>query len=164
MRRSIRTLFTLAAATAATAVVVAAPAAASTDPDPQPLVAGPTVQSWGPHYSSNFRAKAEGTTRVNWNPSHTSNNVRVQGRLYDLDFRTLAQGGKCAFVQIRVHHIYQPNWKWDNGQSYKLCNAGTVKHFTSWNHNVDKVRIRVSQVGQYSDNVVRQGDWHQVNI
>lgn len=161
MRRSIRTLVTLAAATAATAVVVAAPAAAA---DPQPLVAGPAVQHWGSYYSSNFKAKAQGTTRVHWNPAHTSNNVRIQGKLYDLDFRTLAQGGKCAFVQVKVHHIYQPNWKWENAPAYKLCNAGTVKHFTFWKHNVDSVRIRVSQIGQYSNNVVRKGAWHQVNI
>jgi phosphate-selective porin len=163
MRRSIRTLVTLAAATAATAVAVAAPAAATTT-DPQPLVADSSVQHWGSYFSSNFKAKAQGTTRVHWNPSETSNNVRVQGKLYDQDFRTLAQGGKCAFVQFRVHHIYQPNWKWQNAQAYKLCDAGTVKHFTFWTHNVDKVHIRVSQIGKYSDNVVRKGAWHQVNI
>jgi hypothetical protein len=164
MRRSIRTLVTLAAATAATAVVMGAPASASTSTDPQPLVAGPAVESWGSYYSSNFKARANGTVRVNWNGAETSNNVQVRGRLYDLDFRTLAQGGKCAFVQVKVHHLYQPNWKWDSAPSYKLCDAGTVKHFAFWNHNVDKVRIRVSQIGKYSDHVIRKGAWHQVNI
>ncbi|MFC5815001.1 hypothetical protein [Nonomuraea harbinensis] len=162
MRRSLRTVLTLAAASAATAVVMGAPAAASTDP--QPLIMNPPTQNWGSYYSSNFKAKAKGTVKANWNPAHTQNDVRIKGKLYDLDFRTLQQGGKCAFVQIRVHHLYQPNWKWDAAGAYKLCNAGHVKNFTFWKHNVDKVRIRVSQIGYYSNNLTKRGAWHQVTI
>lgn len=159
MRRSLRTVLTLAAS-AATAVVVGTPAAA----DPQPLIVNPPVQNWGSYYSSNFKAKARGTVKTDWNPAHTKNKVRIKGKLYDLDFRTLQQGGKCAFVQVRVHHLYQPNWKWDHAGSYKLCNAGHVRHFTLWKHNVDKVRIRVSQIGYYSNAITKRGAWHQVTI
>jgi hypothetical protein len=162
MTRKLRTVLTLAAASAATAVAMSAPAAA----DPQPLIAGPTVQTqdWGSYYSSNFRAKAKGTLKVQWNPAHTKNDIKITGKLYDLDYRTLQQGGKCAYVQIKVHHLYQPNWKWDYAQDYKLCNAGTVKHFVFWKHNVDKVQIRVSQIGKYSNNVVKRGQWHTLNV
>ncbi|MFG1946874.1 hypothetical protein [Nonomuraea sp. NPDC048826] len=160
MRRSLRTVLTLAAASAATAVVMGSPASA----DPQPLIADPPVKNWGSYYSSNFKAKAKGTLKTHWNPAHSKNDVRIKGKLYDLDFRTLQQGGKCAYVQIKVHHLYQPYWKWDYAKSYKLCNAGQVKHFTFWKHNVDKVRIRVSQIGKYSNNVVKRGPWHQINV
>src|SRR5690606_35622317 len=60
MRRSLRTVLTLAAASAATAVVVGTPAAA----DPQPLILNPPVQTWDSYYSSNFNAKARGTVKT----------------------------------------------------------------------------------------------------
>lgn len=174
MRRSIRTPLALAAVTAATAVALVAPATAAgaaTTPTPNPgdakaLIANPptTVVPWGPYYSSNFKARAAGTVRVHWNPSHTLNAIRVQGKLWDLDFRTLQQGGKCAYVQFRVHHLYAPNWSWQNAPSYKLCNAGDYRKIDFRRYNVEKLRVRVSQIGKYSNQVVRKGAWHTVSF
>lgn len=169
MRRSVRNLLTVAVASAATAVALGVPAtaasAAPADPEPKALIApppGPT--NWGSYFSSNFKAKAKGTLETKWNPSGTLNSVQIKGKLYDLDFRTLQQGGKCAYVEVYVNHLYKPAWQWNFAKSAKLCNAGQVKHFYTKKYNVKKVRIRVSQIGLYSNVVVNKGAWHQITV
>lgn len=160
MRRSIRTPLALAAVTAAATAALIAPATAAgaaSAPGAQTPVVKPSVRLWGPYFSANGKARATGTIQRYWTSDHTDV-LRVRGRLWDLDYRTLWQGGKCAYVQFQVKYLGEPP-VWKQAAAYKLCDAGKYREIDFTRYGVLKLRIRVSQIGLYDNKVVDRGVW-----
>mgnify|MGYP006976766085 CR=1 FL=1 len=164
MRRSIRTLLGVTAAAGIVALGVpalAAPAAASSASG----TAASTAQfrHWGPYFSANGKAKAQGTVFVKWSPHRKGNVVQVKGRLTDRDFRTLEQGGKCALVRFQLHYKGEPKFAWIIGPSYRWCGADKApRSFSFTDRDVDGIRAQVCQVPKFGGAAISCGTYKPV--
>ncbi len=151
MRRSIRTLLGV---TAAAGIVALGVPALATSASASTAGSSTTTEfrHYGEYYSANYKAKVKGSVFVKWNPYHKTNKVNVKGHLYDLDYRTFNQGGKCAFVTFKVHHLGDPGFKWKHGATYRWCGADKApRYFDFWKFQVDGVKAQVCQIGKFSD-------------
>ncbi|GAA2886640.1 hypothetical protein GCM10010517_50410 [Streptosporangium fragile] len=151
-----------AAAVGAVALATPASAAAAATTGSAATTASPGYdysENWGTYYSRNYKAKSRGWIGVEWDQHQKWNRVDVKGKLYDLDHRTYAQGGKCAYVKFAVHHFGDHPGNWYDGKSYRYCGAGGAKHFTFSKHKVDNVRVKVCQIGLHSSHPTKCGDW-----
>ncbi|GIH76719.1 hypothetical protein [Planobispora longispora] len=158
----------LAATATAAALTLAVPAAAQAATTPVTASTGSTSSGydyddyWGPVFSSNHKAKAKGWIGVEWNHHQTSNEVHVRGKLYDLDYRTYSQGGKCAYVKIQARHFEDHHGYWFKSKNYKYCGAGDYKKFHLYGEDIADVRVKVCQIGLHSSYPTRCGDWEYI--
>jgi hypothetical protein len=111
---------------------------------------------WGPVHAKNYLAKAQGWVGVNWDQDGESNEVTVKGRLYDLDNRDSDQGGKCAFVKFEASDFDDD---WSPVYSKKYCGFPGYKKFTFQENDVFSLRVKVCQIGQYSNYPKKCGPW-----
>ncbi|GAA0949752.1 hypothetical protein [Nonomuraea longicatena] len=142
----------LLAAAATTALALALPAAASASTASTDDYSG----YWGPFYSANHLAKAQGWVDVEWDHAGESNTVDVRGRLYDLDNRTYGQGGKCAYVKFQTENF---DGDWSNVYTRKYCGFPGYKKFSFSEDDVHTLRVKVCQAPQYGGYVSRCGSW-----
>ncbi|MBG0830902.1 hypothetical protein HS041_24385 [Planomonospora sp. ID67723] len=151
----------LATAATATAFALAVPATAQAATPATTSAASDYdyEDRWGQVYSSNYKAKARGWIGVDWDRHQESNEVHLNGRLYDLDHRTYSQGGKCAYLKIQAHGFGDHHNYWADSRSYKYCGAGGHKKFSFSSHDTDAVRVKVCQIGLHSSHPTRCGDW-----
>lgn len=138
----------LVAVAATSAVALSFPAAAS---------ASGYADSWGPVHSKNHLAMAKGAVDVDWD--HDSNEVRVSGRLYDLDRRTYGQGGKCAYVKFEASDF---DHDWSPVYNRKYCGFPGYKAFRFVEHDVSSVRVKVCQINQHGKFPVKCGQWRYI--
>ncbi|MCC5576942.1 hypothetical protein IMZ11_15035 [Microtetraspora sp. AC03309] len=167
MRRSVRNILGLAAAAATIAVGIPA---FSTAAGASTLGASTTASPhsfdydgyWGSYWSSNRLARAKGYIDVNYTDDE-SNRVRITGKLWDLDRRTYAQGGKCAYIRFRVQSWDDEENDWSSTfKSYKYCGGGSYKQFSFWRYDVAQVQAQVCQIGLYSNYPTRCGYWNDI--
>ncbi|GII95670.1 hypothetical protein [Sinosporangium siamense] len=161
MKRTRSILTTVATTVAAGALVLAVPAnaaAANNKPVASSSASAGSFDYWGTYYSANYKAKAKGTVRAEWDTEDESNSVRVKGTLYDIDYRTYSKGGKCAYIRFQTHGLAD-DASWTNRKTYKHCGAGEWKSFTFWNYDVDSIRAKVCQVGRYDVTPIKCGSW-----
>ncbi|MFF4620779.1 hypothetical protein [Nonomuraea jabiensis] len=111
---------------------------------------------WSPVYSKNGLAKSQGWIGVSWDEDGESNEVTVKGRLYDLDNRDEDEGGKCAFVKFEASDF---DHDWSPVFSKKYCGFPGYKKFTFSENDVFSVRVKVCQIGQYSNYPTKCGRW-----
>ncbi|SDJ91699.1 hypothetical protein [Nonomuraea jiangxiensis] len=111
---------------------------------------------WGPVYSKHHLAKADGVINVDWDDDGESNEVRVKGRLFDLDKRTYSKGGKCAYVKFEASDF---DHDWSPVYNRKYCGFPGYKAFSFKEHDVYSLRVKVCQVGQYSNYPQKCGSW-----
>ncbi|MBO3750211.1 hypothetical protein J5X84_29355 [Streptosporangiaceae bacterium NEAU-GS5] len=149
MRTSVRTMLGLAAATAIVGLgaplMAAAPASATT----ATTASSPSwdwddfdySNHWGPYYSQNYKAKAKGHIDVSYDGYH-SNEVDINGRLYDYDHRD----SKCAYVKIRYQYWYDHHWYTDYLSYYNCDNHHPYYFNTPTLYDVSKVQVKVCQV------------------
>ncbi|SDH79487.1 hypothetical protein SAMN05421505_1239 [Sinosporangium album] len=158
MKRT-RSILAIIATTAAVGTLAfTGPASADTTDTARAASSANSVDYWGSYYSANFKAKANGTVKVDWDEEDESNSVRVKGKLYDLDHRTYSRGGKCAYIRFQTHGLGDDG-AWTNRKVYKHCGAGSAKSFTFWNYDVDAVRAKVCQIGLHSATPIKCGSW-----
>ena len=160
MRRSIRTVLGLAAATASIAVAVPAlstAASASTLSSAPHHASSDYNRSWGTYSSSNGLARANGFIAVDYS-RRDDNKTRVTGRLYDLDRRTSRQGGKCAYIQFRFQDFHG---RWSTN-SYKNCGTRGYKPISLTRYDVEEAQVRVCQAGLYNNVLTRCGSWREL--
>ncbi len=163
MRRSVRSLIGLAAATAAIAVGIPALSTAANASTAGKASASSDYDGyWGSYWSSNHLAKAKGFIDVNYDDDE-SNSVHITGKLWDLDHRTYNEGGKCAYVKFRVQYWNDDEDDWASTiKSYKYCGAGGYKAFNFWRYDVAQVQVKVCQIGLYSSNPTKCGYWYDL--
>ncbi len=76
---------------------------------------------WGYYYSNNGKAKAKGFIDVSYDDEE-SNKVHISGKLYDRDYRTEHQGGKCGYVAFRYTSWDDHEDDWSSSyKTYKRC-------------------------------------------
>ncbi|WP_067134139.1 hypothetical protein [Microtetraspora malaysiensis] len=166
MRRSIRNLLALAAVgtTVALGIPAVATAASATTTTTAAAAAGAATASagnpyWGPYWSKNRLAKANGYIDVYWDDD-TSNSVRITGKLWDLDNRNEHQGGKCAYVKFRFQDLDDADDVSPSFKSYKYCGAGGSKSFSVQRHDLRSVQVQVCQIGLYGRYPTKCGFWY----
>ncbi|MEO3874248.1 hypothetical protein ABGB18_36080 [Nonomuraea sp. B12E4] len=142
----------LLAITATSAVALSLPAAASASTSDYDDYS----DYWGPVYSKHYLAKAQGIVGVDWDHDGESNEVRVKGKLYDLDKRTYNKGGKCAFVKFEASDF---DHDWSPVYFKKYCGFPGFKAFSFKEHDVQSLRVRVCQIGQHSNYPQKCGHW-----
>ncbi|GAA3696639.1 hypothetical protein GCM10022224_072980 [Nonomuraea antimicrobica] len=143
----------LVAAAAATAVALSLPSAASATASSD---SDDYSEYWGPVYAKQYLAKAQGWVGVNWDHDGESNEVTVNGRLYDRDNRTYKQGGKCAYVKFEASDF---DHDWSPVYSKKYCGYPGYQKFSFQEHDVFSLRVKVCQIGQYSKYPTKCGPW-----
>jgi hypothetical protein len=111
---------------------------------------------WGPVYAQHHLAKAQGHVGVEWDHDGESNEVDVSGRLYDLDFRTGDEGGKCAYVKFQASDFDDD---WSTVYTKKYCGSPGYKKFHFEESDVYSVRVKVCQVDKYGSYAKKCGPW-----
>ncbi|MCK2213952.1 hypothetical protein MF672_009135 [Actinomadura sp. ATCC 31491] len=114
---------------------------------------------WGPLYSKNYQAKAQGTISVNWDGDGESNEVQVYGRLWDRDNRSYDEGGKCAYIRFQAEDF---DHDWSPVYSKKYCGYPGYKKFFYQDNDVYSVRAQVCQIGLYSKYPTKCGYWQDI--
>lgn len=114
------------------------------------------ADSWGPVHARHGLAKAQGWIGVEWDDEQESNTVHVKGRLYDLDNRTYAKGGKCAYVKFQAsdfdHH-------WSTVYTRKYCGFPGYRKFHFETDEVFSLRAKVCQVSPHGSYTTKCGQW-----
>ncbi|MET7327364.1 hypothetical protein [Nonomuraea sp. NPDC005650] len=154
MFKKIATGFLAVAATSALALSL--PSAANASTAAAPHSDDDYSDYWGPVYAKNGLAKSQGWIGVSWDEDGESNEVTVKGRLYDLDNRDEDEGGKCAFVKFEASDF---DHDWSPVYSKKYCGFPGYKKFTFSENDVNSVRVKVCQIGQYSNYPTKCGPW-----
>jgi hypothetical protein len=153
MMKKIATGFLAVAATTAVALSLPSAASASTGA----TSSGYDIsEHWGPVHAKYGLAKAQGWIGVEWDDEQESNTVHVKGRLYDLDNRTYAKGGKCAYVKFQAsdfdHH-------WSTVYTKKYCGFPGYKKFHFATDEVFSLRAKVCQVPPHGGYPTKCGHW-----
>ncbi|GII84853.1 hypothetical protein Ssi03_28430 [Sphaerisporangium siamense] len=154
MRRSIRTILGLAAAT--TVLAVGAPALA-TSASAATTKAGASVlddfeDSWGYDYSKYFhgsRAKARGDVWID-----RADRLHVSGRLYDKD----SPRWLCGYVQVKFENTDGD----ESVDSAIKCGSNGYRTFHFWERDVDNAQVRVCYWDDSRDKKVYCGRWDYV--
>ncbi|MET7460338.1 hypothetical protein [Nonomuraea sp. NPDC005501] len=136
------------AAGATTATASSASSAAHYDSD-----------SWGPVFSRQHLAKADGRISVDWDDEQESNSVDVRGRLFDLDDRDYDEGGKCAYVKFEASDF---DHEWSQVYSKKYCGFPGYKRFHFETEDATSVRVKVCQTGQHGSYPTKCGPWEYI--
>lgn len=117
---------------------------------------------WGYYYSNNGKAKAKGWIDVDYDHEE-SNTVRIGGKLYDRDYRTEHQGGKCGYVAFRYVSWDDEEDDWSSSyKTYKQCGTDGWKNIKFTRHDVAQVEVKVCQIGLYSSYPTKCGSWHEI--
>ncbi|MFI7439217.1 hypothetical protein [Nonomuraea indica] len=147
----------LLAVAATTAMALALPSAAGATTAAAATSAGyDFADSWGPVHARHGLAKAQGWIGVEWDDEQESNTVHVRGRLYDLDNRTYAKGGKCAYVKFQAADF---DHDWSTVYTKKYCGFPGYKKFQFETDEVFSLRAKVCQVGPHGGHPTRCGHW-----
>ena len=158
MRRSVSNLLGLAAVTATLALGIPALSTAASASTAQAASASGNPY-WGPYWSANRLAKANGYIDVYWD-GDTSNSVRIKGTVWDLDDRTQHQGGKCAYVRFRFQDLDDADDSSPTFKSYTHCGSGGHKDFNVARHDLATVQVQVCQIGLGSRHPSQCGYWY----
>jgi hypothetical protein len=163
MRRTIRNLLGLTAATAVIAVGVPAltSSASATSfasaTSAATLTAGSAASSdydeyWGSYYSKYFngsRAKARGHV---W--SDDSDRIHVQGKLYDKS----SPSWLCGYAQVKFENEDgDENTRWA-----RKCGSGGYQSFHFSAHDVDNVQVRVCYWDNHNAKKKSCGKWYYI--
>ncbi|WP_219461520.1 hypothetical protein [Nonomuraea rhizosphaerae] len=141
----------LAAVAATSALAIAVPTAAN--------ASTADWDSWGPVYSQNYKAKAEGRVEVRWDHDEESNTVSVRGRLWDLDHRTAEERGKCAYVKFQAADFDDD---WSTVWTQKYCGYPDYAPIRFRTHDVSSLRVKVCQIHEHGGFVRRCGHWEEI--
>lgn len=117
---------------------------------------------WGYYYSSNGKAKAKGYIDVSYDEEE-SNTVHISGKLFDRDYRTEHQGGKCGYVAFRYTSWDDHEDDWSSSyKTYKRCGTDGYKKIDFWRSDVAQVEVKVCQIGLHSSYPTKCGSWHEI--
>ncbi|MBF8186536.1 hypothetical protein ITP53_12445 [Nonomuraea sp. K274] len=115
---------------------------------------------FGPVYSRNHLARAQGLVSVDWDRDGESNEVTVRGRLYDLDNRGYSRGGKCAYVIFQAADF---DHDWSPVESKKHCGYPGYRRIAFNEHDISSLRVKVCQVGPYGGYPTKCGQWRYID-
>ncbi|NUW32553.1 hypothetical protein HTZ77_14085 [Nonomuraea sp. SMC257] len=154
MIKQIATGVLAAAATAALALSMSTAASATTA-----SAAHRDSDSWGPVFSRNHLAKADGWINVDWDEDQESNTVDVRGRLFDLDDRDSDEGGKCAYVKFESSDF---DHDWSPAYSKKYCGFPGFKRFSFHTEDSTGVRVKVCQIEEHGSSPTKCSRWEYI--
>ncbi|MEV6979795.1 hypothetical protein AB0M95_00775 [Sphaerisporangium sp. NPDC051017] len=153
MRRSIRTMLGLAAATTVLAVGVPALATSANAATTTKTVATLDFDdSWGYYYSKYYngsRAKARGDV---WEDDDAR--IHVSGKLYDKN----SPNWLCGYVEVKFE-----NTDGDDSTSWaKKCGSSGYRSFHFYADDVDTAQVRVCYFDNFHNKKVYCGRWDYV--